>query len=127
VDELSPGSVSPYVAQQLLLLLFRPLHQYRSIDHSTTARPAPLNDRNQPIASGVENDGHRPRWKMNLFQGRADAACLAGRGDARCRFSMAVAIPSANPTARGCLPAVTSSLSSVCGVLGAGQIVSSDV
>jgi len=34
-------------------------------DDATTWGP---DDRNQPIASGLENDGHRPRWKMNLFQ-----------------------------------------------------------
>jgi len=67
--------VHPHIVQQLLLLLLlvllRELHLYRSTVHATTGR------RNQPIASGVENDGHRPRWKMNLFRAQHASPVVA--------------------------------------------------
>jgi len=70
------GSVSPHVAQQL------PGRCWRSgcfigVDRSTTALDDRTNDRNQPMASGVENDGHWRRWKMNLLQALwTDGRCL---------------------------------------------------
>jgi len=77
LDEFVTGqsAVSPYVAQQFLLLMlmlmFSPIPRASSvsIDRRLDDRtPGSGNDRNQPIASGVENDEHQPRWKMNLFE-----------------------------------------------------------
>jgi len=65
----------------------------RRVDGAMTWGPSAPDDRNQPIASGVENDGHWPRWKMNLSQalgtdGRTVGARLACRDHMLRRFSI---------------------------------------